>query len=114
MPRAAKKPCRQSGCPVLIDQSGYCEKHKKKAWIRKEGKTTERGYGAAWRKIRKLVIRRDSGLCQPCLKNNRVTEFNAIDHIIPKAKGGTDELSNLQCICNECHKQKTSTQDNRH
>ena len=113
MPRSAKTPCRQSMCPALVDKPGYCDKHKKKAWIRKEGTTTQRGYGAAWRKTRELVIRRDLGLCQPCQRNNRVTAFNAIDHIIPKAKGGSDDLNNLQCICNECHKHKTSSQDSR-
>jgi len=113
MPRSAKKPCRQSMCPALVDQAGYCDKHKKKTWIRKEGTTTQRGYGAKWRRTREIIIRRDNGLCQPCLRNDRVTAFNAVDHITPKSKGGTDNPDNLQCICNECHKKKTSTQDNR-
>jgi len=27
--------------------------------------------------------------------------------VLPKAKGGTDEASNLQSICHDCHKAKT-------
>jgi 5-methylcytosine-specific restriction protein A len=52
---------------------------------------------------------RDSRLCQPCLrkKPQRITAATEVDHIVPKAKGGTDELTNLQAICGECHKDKT-------
>ena len=48
------------------------------------------------------------GLCQPCLREDRVTPFKAVDHIKPKAQGGTDDDENLQCICNECHDAKTA------
>jgi 5-methylcytosine-specific restriction endonuclease McrA len=30
-----------------------------------------------------------------------------VDHIVPKALGGTDDEGNLQAICVECHQQKT-------
>ena len=114
MPVSAKSPCRQSGCAELVSRSGYCEAHKRKSWSsRRKGTTTERGYGADWRKLRKLVIKRDGGLCQPCKRNGRLFSFDDIDHINPKTKGGTDALSNLQCICKPCHKTKTSAKDNR-
>ena len=72
--------------------------------------TTERGYGSEWRKIRRFVIQRDKGLCQPCLTQGRYTEFQDVDHIKPKTQGGTDDLSNLQCICKPCHQSKTGTE----
>ena len=29
-----------------------------------------------------------------------------IDHIMPVSKGGTDDMSNLQALCEECNKEK--------
>lgn len=74
-----------------------------------------RGYGAEWGKIRKLAIERDKGLCQVCLRGDRVTAFHAVDHIMSKSnakKAGWSEtryeaLANLQCLCEACHKAKT-------
>jgi 5-methylcytosine-specific restriction protein A len=74
----------------------------------KGGNTTQRGYGHAWRKIRKRVIQRDKHLCQSCLSQGRYTQGNEVDHIKPKAHGGTDDMDNLQTLCHPCHKAKTS------
>jgi 5-methylcytosine-specific restriction protein A len=30
-----------------------------------------------------------------------------IDHIVEKAKGGTDSLSNLRVLCKSCHSKRT-------
>ena len=68
----------------------------------------ERGYGKEWQKLRRLILRRDNHLCQPCLANGRPTPAEQVDHIKPKAKGGTDAQDNLQSICDECHKAKTA------
>lgn len=67
-----------------------------------------RGYGAAWDKLRVFVLRRDKGLCQPCLKRGRTELATEVDHIIPKAKGGTDDEANCQAICRACHADKTT------
>lgn len=79
----------------------------KRAWKHTRESRHARGYGTAWDRIRKEVMQRDQRLCQPCLKNNRATAAHAVDHIIPKAKGGTDDLSNLQAICRACHLDKS-------
>ncbi len=58
----------------------------------------KRGYGSALDKIRVIVLKRDNGLCQcdECQGGKvRLTLANEVHHIIPKAKGGTDDLSNL-------------------
>lgn len=34
-----------------------------------------------------------------------------VDHIISRAKGGTDERSNLQPLCHACHSEKTNRED---
>lgn len=72
--------------------------------------TTARGYGAAWQRARKLALERDCGLCQVCARAGRVTVATAVDHILPKSRGGTDELGNLQAICTPCHRAKTQTE----
>lgn len=68
----------------------------------------ERGYGTAWDKLRKRILARDKHLCQPCLRKARVTAANQVDHITPKAKGGTDDEHNLEAICGPCHADKTT------
>lgn len=72
-------------------------------------KTTpqSRGYGSAWVKLRKAILQRDRYLCQVCLADGRPTPATAVDHITPKAKGGTDDPANLQAICKPCHDAKT-------
>jgi 5-methylcytosine-specific restriction endonuclease McrA len=36
-----------------------------------------------------------------------------VDHITPKAEGGTDDHDNLQSICTECHDAKTQAEAQR-
>jgi 5-methylcytosine-specific restriction protein A len=120
MPRRPKSICRHRGCGALIEQPGFCEKHKQESvgWNRShQGKSAaERGYDAEWRKKRERILHRDSGLCQPCLKHGIVHCGDEVDHIVSKAEakrlGWTREQieddSNLQAINSECHKEKTA------
>ena len=113
MPTAAARPCRHAGCSALVrDGSGFCAAHQSDKRINRfgddrRGTATERGYGASWAKLRVRIMRRDAGLCQPCLHAGRVTAAKQVDHIIPKTEGGTDAENNLQAICTACHKAKT-------
>ena len=77
-------------------------------WSR--GSSDARGYGHAWRKLRDRVLKRDRYLCQPCERKNFVSIASSVDHIVPKSRGGTDDMSNLQAICEECHKEKTTVE----
>lgn len=79
---------------------------KGRTWADK-GSRHERGYGSSWDRIRLQALKRDHYLCQPCQTKGRVTPAKEVDHIVPKSKGGTDELSNLQSICTPCHRDKT-------
>lgn len=67
----------------------------------------DRGYGAAWVKTRARILIRDMHLCQPCRAKGRPTPATQVDHIKPKAKGGTEDDDNLQAICRNCHDAKT-------
>lgn len=85
----------------------------RKSWQHKRASRHARGYGTAWEKLRKEVMQRDKGLCQPCVSNGRYTPAHAVDHIVQKASGGTDDLANLQAICRACHLDKTMTDNGR-
>lgn len=81
----------------------------------------ERGYGAAWVKLRTRIMERDCGLCQVCRKTGRVAPAYAVDHIVSKANatrlGWTEEQiddeSNLQAICRPCHDEKTEVEQGK-
>jgi 5-methylcytosine-specific restriction endonuclease McrA len=77
-----------------------------KPWRHARESRHARGYGAAWEKVRAAVLR-DEPLCRPCRARGRVTAATAVDHIRPRARGGTDDRENLQPICAACHEAKT-------
>lgn len=76
-------------------------------WQVFRGNRHKRGYGNHWNKLRVIVLERDNHLCRECLLCGKYTTATDVDHIIPKSKGGTDDISNLQSLCHECHKKKT-------
>jgi 5-methylcytosine-specific restriction protein A len=117
MPIAPPKPCKHHGCGQLVrDGSGYCANHQRPRSgtfaDRARGSRHERGYGAEWERQRKQALMRDAGLCQPCRQQGRISVAKQVDHIRPKAAGGTDDLDNLQSICVACHQAKTDREKN--
>ncbi|WP_270422732.1 HNH endonuclease [Citrobacter portucalensis] len=112
MPPRTPKACRIRGCRnTTIDPSGCCDQHKGEGWRQyKPGQTRQqRGYGRKWDSIRPRILNRDKGLCQECLKQGIAKQASCVDHIKPKAQGGTDDDSNLQSLCWSCHARKTAT-----
>jgi len=59
-----------------------------------------------------MILIRDGYLCKPCQHNGLLTKAVEVDHITPKAQGGTDSKDNLQAICNNCHTEKTNLEKN--
>jgi 5-methylcytosine-specific restriction protein A len=49
-------------------------------------------------------------LCVSCERKGDIREAAEVDHIIPLHLGGRDDESNLQGLCIDCHKEKTSTE----
>lgn len=78
------------------------------SWSDKRTSAASRGYGWQWTKQREQVMLRDCGLCQVCARQGIVALATEVDHITPKAEGGTDADANLQAICGPCHKAKTA------
>ena len=111
MPKKAPTPCRHHGCAQLLDVPGYCDEHARESvgWQsdRQRGTRHQRGYGSRWEKLRKRILARDHGLCQTCRRLGRVKAASMVDHIVNKAAGGSDDESNLEAICRDCHKLKT-------
>lgn len=80
------------------------------------GNRHQRGYGSVWDKTRERILDRDKHLCQVHLKRGDVVVGDEVDHITSKAEarvlGWTtkqiEDDSNLQTLCNTCHKDKTA------
>ena len=56
--------------------------------------------------IRHEVFKRDDYKCVECGASNKETRLH-IDHIVPVAQGGSDELDNLQTLCEDCNLAKS-------
>lgn len=59
-----------------------------------------------WKKIREMVIARDQGLCQICLKRGLTVAGTDVDHV--NNDGNDNDLTNLMLLCHECHSLKTA------
>jgi len=63
------------------------------------------------------VLERDGYICRckHCRRadHSRVLVATEVDHVIPKAKGGTDALDNLQAINAQCHRRKSCEDSGR-
>ena len=107
-----RKYCLTPRCPdEAIKGSAYCASCRKKRGYEKEkarGTRHERGYGVKWVKLRKKILVRDHYMCQVCKQAGIVTPATEVDHRIPKSRGGSDDPSNLQSICQRCHAEKTA------
>ncbi|MBD2256549.1 HNH endonuclease [Pseudanabaena sp. FACHB-2040] len=62
--------------------------------------------------VRQYVFERDSYQCKGCGKTSSEAQLT-IDHIIPLAQGGPDDISNLQALCSTCNQRKKHSTDPR-
>lgn len=68
---------------------------------------TQRIRGRTLQRLRAYHLSRDP-CCAVCMAAGRVRAATDLDHIIPLFKGGTNIESNLQCLCGDCHRDKTA------
>lgn len=127
MPSRPKKPCSVPGCPNLT-QRRFCEAHHYKEQQDKaerhryydehirDQKARDFYHGKEWQRIRKVALIRDNYLCRHCLRNNRITPADVVDHVVPIRFDWSLRLSlsNLQSLCNACHNKKTAEDKKRY
>lgn len=49
-------------------------------------------------------------ICRDCADKGQVTEAVTPDHIVPLSHGGTEDSTNIRCLCAECHRIRTAEQ----
>lgn len=64
---------------------------------------SDRPFAHVWREIRNRIFRRDDYTCQYCGERGRKLEC---DHVIPVARGGGHDDSNLVTACFACNRSK--------
>lgn len=119
-------------CPTTTrNVSGYCDlcepvvllsqKVAARERDRARGTAAERGYGSRWRRERQAFMRetalmqrlREYPCCVSCLAKSEIKQATVVDHITPHR--GDDDLmwdrKNWQCLCKECHDEKTARED---
>lgn len=52
--------------------------------------------------VRAYILDRDNHRCKSCGANTKLQ----VDHIIPLAHGGSNDISNLQTLCSHCNQSK--------
>jgi ATP adenylyltransferase len=60
--------------------------------------------------VRYEVLKRAKGRCELCGAHETQAALH-VDHIIPRAKGGSDEISNFQSLCITCNTSKRDRDD---
>ena len=60
--------------------------------------------------IRYNVLKRAKHRCELCGGHEEQVALH-VDHIIPRSKGGTDDISNFQALCMTCNTNKRDTDD---
>jgi RNA-directed DNA polymerase len=76
-------------------------------WTKRQGKHPETPPKMA------SLLKRQKGCCASCGLSFKDGDRLEIDHRLPRAIGGTDQLLNLQLLHRHCHDQKTATDGSR-
>jgi 5-methylcytosine-specific restriction protein A len=80
---------------------------KKIRTINSSGPIEQRIRGSALQKLRRRFFQANP-LCVECKKEGVITLAVELDHIVPLFKGGTNDYTNLQGMCQYHHKLKTA------
>lgn len=62
--------------------------------------------GKHWDEVRRAVYERDDYTCQVCGVEGGADGEDVVlqaDHIVPRSRGGEDDMENLRTLCRTCH-----------
>lgn len=112
MPYRPKIPCKQPGCPEMVQPGKqYCEEHLQ-FHPEVTRSASRRGYGIRWQKESKAYLQ-SHPLCVQCATEGKYVKATVVDHITPHR--GNQKLfwdrSNWQSLCKKHHDAKTGKKD---
>ena len=76
-------------------------------------KPQDQNYGEDWAQKRQEVIKRDRNTCTRCGHIFDKGETREVHHLISLSKSGTNRLSNLTLLCQNCHDKEHASNSNR-
>lgn len=89
----------------------------KPAWHHDKRSRHERGYGAAWDRLRPQILQRDGYRCrcEDCTRTGALKAATHVDHVVSKADwlrlhgnlDRVDDPTNLRAINKDCHARKS-------
>ena len=103
----ARAVCSVAGCPLSAVAGGRCPRHAKPRARDERDSAAQRGYGYRWREIRAAHL-----AAYPwCSALGCTAVATDVDHVVPRAAGGTDQPDNLESLCHKHHSRKTRMQN---
>lgn len=98
--------------PTQPPRFAFVNREPRKAWQRSPRQPDKRKRGRAGQRERARILAEEP-LCRPCREAGRISESKEVDHIVPLSEGGSDDRSNKQGICKDCHRAKTAAESAR-
>jgi 5-methylcytosine-specific restriction enzyme A len=120
----ARKPCRKQGCPALVGDEGYCEKHittdntharTRRAYdLDRVGAEHRTIYSSKrWRSLRRMKLDADpfcemKDLC--VMRTGHAAPASVVDHIksVIEHPELAYDFDNLRSCCKPCHDSRTA------